>query len=109
MARTPGKINLLAIDGNAYSILGTADRALRDVGVSKADRAEYYSQATSGDYDHLVRTTLEWLNVVSTASFIDAEDVEDDDDPELECPECGGLTHAQHANCEDCENEAYAS
>lgn len=109
MARTPGKINLLAIDGNAYSILATADRALRDVGASKEDRSEYYAQATSGDYDHLVRTTFEWLNVVSTTVFIDPEDIEDDDDPELECPECGDLTHAQHAWCEDCENEAYVS
>ena len=108
MARTPGKINLLAIDSNAYSILAAADRALRDVGVSKTERAEYYAQATSGDYDHLVRTTLEWLNVVSTTVFIDDEG-DGGDDPELECPECGDLTHAQHAWCEACENEAYVA
>ena len=108
MARTPGKINLLAIDSNAYSILAAADRALRDVGVSKTERAEYYAQATSGDYDTVVRTTLEWLNNVSSTVFIDDEG-DGGDDPQLECPECGDLTHAQHAWCEDCENEAYVA
>jgi len=55
-------VPLAGEDGNAFSILGRVQRALRDAGVSKAEQDAYFAEATSGDYDHLLRTTLDWVN-----------------------------------------------
>jgi len=50
-------------DGNAFNLVGLALRALRSAGVDKAERDVFVAEATSGDYDHLLRTCMEWVNV----------------------------------------------
>ena len=50
-------------DGNAFAILGAVDRALREGGVDEAERKAYYDEATSGDYDTLLRVSMEWVTL----------------------------------------------
>lgn len=55
-------VPLEGCDGNAFSILGRVSAALRKAGVGDAEIAAYRAEAESGDYDHLLRTTMRWVN-----------------------------------------------
>jgi hypothetical protein len=59
---TKPKLKLIGKDGNAFSILGRAKRALQKAG-RENEIEEYMEEATSGDYDHLLRVTMEWFEV----------------------------------------------
>jgi hypothetical protein len=48
-------------DGNAFAILGRTTRALRQAGLAQDEIDQYYAEATSGDYDHLLHTTMRWV------------------------------------------------
>lgn len=50
-------------DGNAHSILGRVRTALLDAGYTKDDIDLYTAEATSGDYDHLLQVTMDWVEV----------------------------------------------
>lgn len=50
-------------DGNAFAILGRTQRALRNAGVDEAEIDAYFTEATNGDYDHLLQTTMRWVDV----------------------------------------------
>lgn len=52
-------------EGNAFVLLGKADSALKSAGVSQEDRTHFHNQATSGDYDNLLETIMEWFTVVA--------------------------------------------
>jgi hypothetical protein len=55
-------LKLVGEDGNAFNILAKARRALRDAG--RGDEwATFEAEATSGDYDHLLVTIMEWFVV----------------------------------------------
>jgi hypothetical protein len=56
-------VRLVGTDGNAFSILARADWALERAGVTDHDREAFRAAATSGDYDHLLRTAMEWVEV----------------------------------------------
>ncbi|MCK9229125.1 MAG: hypothetical protein M0Q23_01545 [Syntrophales bacterium] len=60
---TKVKVKLIGEDGNAYYILGKVSKALRDAGYDEAFIDDYIAQATSGDYDTLLRTTLIFVDV----------------------------------------------
>ena len=53
---------LVGTDGNAFSILGKARRVLRDAGRDDA-WTTFEAEATSGDYDHLLATVMNWFEV----------------------------------------------
>lgn len=55
-------VPLVGEDGNAFSILGRVQKAMRRAGVPKEELDAYFAEATSGDYDHLLRVTMEWVN-----------------------------------------------
>ena len=74
----PGMGAMVGIDGNAYSIMGWADRTLKRAGASKAYRDAYMAEATSGDYDHLLATTVAY----ATNELGGQDDIEDEDDDE---------------------------
>ena len=63
------RVKLVGEDGNAFAILGRVSRALKRAGRPEKAR-EYLERATSGNYDHLLRVTLEYV----------VEPDEDDDD-----------------------------
>lgn len=57
------RVKLLGGDGNAFAILGAVRRELTRAGVSSEERAAFTTEATSGDYDHLLRTCMRWVDV----------------------------------------------
>lgn len=58
------EVEFVGQSGNADYIIGTVSMALRRSGVSSEDIAEFQRQATSGSYDHLLRTCMEWVAVI---------------------------------------------
>lgn len=57
-------VQLTGEDGNAFAILGRVKRALRKGGAATPDDvAAFIEEATAGDYDHLLRTCMKWVNV----------------------------------------------
>lgn len=56
-------VQLTGMDGNAFGIIGMVARALRAAGVEQKYIEEYNEQAMSGDYNNLLRTTMEWVEV----------------------------------------------
>lgn len=58
------EVQLTGRDGNAFAILGSVQSALRKAGVDKAEIAEFHAEATSGDYDNLLRTCMSWVEVM---------------------------------------------
>lgn len=56
-------VKLVGEDGNAFSILGKVKNALRRAGVPKTEIDAFLKEAMAGDYDHLLITAMEWVNV----------------------------------------------
>lgn len=67
------KVQLVGQDGNAFFILGRCAQAARRAGVSQQDIEQFQNDATSGDYDHLLRTCMD---------YFDCDPVDDEDDDE---------------------------
>jgi len=57
------EVELVGQDGNAFAILGKVQKALRRANVSEEEIKKYLDEAMSGDYNHLLRTTMEWVEV----------------------------------------------
>ena len=62
MPKTDVKVKLIGEDGNAFAILGKVSKALRRAGHGGLVE-EYQKEAMSGDYDHLLATTIEYVEV----------------------------------------------
>lgn len=56
-------VRLTGENGNAFNILGICLRAMRQAGLSKEERDAFQAEATSGNYDHLLATCMEWFKV----------------------------------------------
>ena len=63
MAKYDIEVDLSKVDGNAYGVLAAVDRALRKAGAPQSDRDEYQREAKSGDYDHLIDTTMKYVGI----------------------------------------------
>ena len=58
---------LSGLDGNAYTLMGYTSRALKETGHS--DLVDTMQQeAKSGDYDHLIRVCLGYLDIANQSS-----------------------------------------
>jgi hypothetical protein len=57
-------VQLIGKDGNAFSILGKVSKALQRNGAGKEYIDKYRKEAMSGDYDNLLRVTMEYVEVV---------------------------------------------
>ena len=55
-------IQLVGQDGNAFSVMGRVTKALRRAGASSDEVQKYMDEAMEGDYDHLLQTTMKWVN-----------------------------------------------
>ena len=55
-------LDLVGEDGNAYAILGRARKAARRAGLTEEQFQEYRDEATSGDYNHLLNTTMKFFD-----------------------------------------------
>jgi hypothetical protein len=56
-------VKLIGEDGNAFGIIGKATRALLRGGVPQAEIKEFQAEAISGDYNHLLKTVGNWMEV----------------------------------------------
>jgi phytoene dehydrogenase-like protein len=61
------KVRLTGQDGNAFAVLGTiravCRRAMSRGQFSHEDWDRFREEAMSGDYDHLLRTVMQWFDV----------------------------------------------
>ena len=57
------KVKLVGEDGNAFCILGKVMAALRRGGQSKEFIDAFREEATSGNYDHLLATCMDVVEV----------------------------------------------
>lgn len=73
------KINLqlVGIDGNAFSIMGTFQKQAKREGWSNEEIDKVLNEATSGDYNHLLATIMDHCE---TDSIWGDDDEELDDD-----------------------------
>lgn len=55
-------VRLTGKDGNAFNILGLCQRAARQAGVSAEDIKAFMSEASAGDYEHLLATCRKWFD-----------------------------------------------
>lgn len=72
------KPKLVLGDGNAFAILGVAQRALRQAGRSDEWQA-IHAEATAGDYNHLLRVIMSHFDV----------SLEGEDEEGESCGDCG--------------------
>lgn len=56
-------VELTGHDGNAFAILGRVQSALRRAGATQDALRDFMAEATSGDYDHLLRTVMRYVHV----------------------------------------------
>jgi hypothetical protein len=63
MAKYQVKVQLSGMDGNAFSIMGRVQDALRKAGATKEELDQYFAESTSGDYDNLLRVACKWVEV----------------------------------------------
>lgn len=57
--------NLVGIDGNAFSVMGYVQRAMRTANFSQEERDKYLADAQSSDYDHLLCVSAEMVEKVN--------------------------------------------
>jgi len=103
------ELQLVGLDGNAWSIIGATKQAMRTWGYSSQAQHEMSEDATSGDYNHVIQTAMFWTD--------SPEDEEDDYDPDVDdlevCVVCGEEDYPenmQHLHgrvyCWGCEEDA---
>lgn len=90
-------VPLVGEDGNAFSILGRVKRIMRRAGLGDSEWEAFHKEATSGDYDNLLRTVMIWFAV---------------DEDKVPCDECGVPIHSdiheeELGMCVECSNEYY--
>ena len=60
---TKPTVELIGQDGNAFSIMARVKKALMQAGADKEYVDKYLKDATSGNYDHLLVVSMEYVNV----------------------------------------------
>ena len=56
-------VQLVGRDGNAFNIIGACRAAMRRAHLPQSEIDAFTKEATSGNYDHLLLTCLDWFNV----------------------------------------------
>jgi hypothetical protein len=57
------KVQLSGRDGNAYSIIGSVESALRGAKVAPETIEAFVKEALSGGYDRVLQTAMKWVDV----------------------------------------------
>ena len=63
MAKYDIEVQLSGQDGNAWAIMASVKKALKQAGATKEDIDTYLSESMSGDYDNLLRTAMKYVEV----------------------------------------------
>lgn len=56
-------VKLTGVNGNAFMLIGTVQKALRQNNVPKAESDLFMEEAMAGDYDNVIQTCLKWVEV----------------------------------------------
>jgi hypothetical protein len=78
---TKVKMQLVGIDGNAFSIMGAFKSAARNQGWSQEEIKSVLAEAMKGDYNHLLAT------IATNVDDSDFDDIEDEEGCEF-CGDC---------------------
>ena len=62
MPKTNIRVKLVGEDGNAFTIIGRVSKALGREGHENLVK-EFQAEAMSGDYDHLLQTAMDYVEV----------------------------------------------
>lgn len=62
MPKTNIKVKLVGTDGNVFVVMGTVTKALKKAGHGKLVEG-FIKEATSGDYNHLMATVMNYVEV----------------------------------------------
>ena len=62
MAKTDIKVKLIGEDRNAFAILGKVSKALKKAGLKELAE-EYLEEAMKGNYDRLLQTTMNYVEI----------------------------------------------
>lgn len=73
---------LVGVDGNAYSVMGYVQRAMRAANMSKEDQDAYLEDAMSADYNHLLCVSIDMIEKVNEKLGLVPGDEEDEEDEE---------------------------
>jgi len=57
------EVRLSGEDGNAFTVIARVRTALRRAGVTTEELAAFTTEATAGDYDHVLQTAMAWVEV----------------------------------------------
>jgi len=63
MPKYPITVDLCGVDGNAFCILGHVLSSMRRAHIPQEERETFKKQATSGDYNHLIATCMDWVDI----------------------------------------------
>jgi hypothetical protein len=63
MAKFDVTVKLTGIDSNAFAIMGAVKKALKQAGATAEEQEQFLTEAMSGDYDNLLRTACQWVDV----------------------------------------------
>lgn len=55
------KYDLVGVDGNAFAVMGYVLKAMKECKMSKEERSDYQTKATSGDYNNLLAVSVEMI------------------------------------------------
>lgn len=90
-------LKLVGEDGNAFAILGRAQKLMRRANLTKEEIDAFSAEATSGDYNKLLQTCMAWFDTTGGE--------EEDDDQQDMCVCCGlQEAHGNSEYCEECES-----
>ena len=67
------KYDISGSGGNAFAVLGAVQSFLKQCGVDATDIAEWHDEATSGDYDNLLKVCTEATGI----EFVDGKEASD--------------------------------
>jgi hypothetical protein len=56
-------VKLTDEDGNAFAIMGRVTKAMRRAGLGEEAIKQFRTEATAGNYDHLLQTCMRWVEV----------------------------------------------
>ena len=58
------EVVLVGENGNAFAIMGRVKKALQRAGADKEYVDQYMKDSMSGDYDHLLRVAMKYVDVI---------------------------------------------
>lgn len=96
-------VRMVEEDGNAFSILSRVRRAMLGEGIEPAVIEEFLTEATSSDYDNLLKTVLRWVAVDWDRPKRNMDEDYDQDEYDWDTNHCGWCEEL-HQDCE-CEAE----